>query len=216
MSEINSVVIEERPRFRLVEAANVSSDLDGFAQAVADGLSAESKSIPSYYFYDEIGSALFEQICDLPEYYLTRSEREILMTHASEILEDTPVDLTLVELGSGSAVKTRLLIEELLRTHDRLLFTPIDISRAAIEDSADRLLPDLEKLEIVAVRADYHTGLSILKEPLRHCLHLALENLPLSEQSLEFRQIPDNRRSGALTIRDLAKYEHVVFDPKIA
>ena len=160
---MESVVVGEGQRFKVIEAADAPQDTDEFAKAVADGLTAKPKSLPSWYFYDEIGSRLFEEICDLPEYYLTRSETEILSHHASDILVDAPDDLTLVELGSGSAVKTRLLIVELLRSLDRLLFTPIDISRTAIEDSAERLLPDFEQLEIVAVRADYHTGLSILK-----------------------------------------------------
>jgi dimethylhistidine N-methyltransferase len=164
MREVNSVVIGERPRFRLIEAADARSRLDRFAEAVADGLTAERKSLPSHFFYDEAGSRLFEQICDLPEYYLTRSETEILNRYAGDILADAPDDLTLVELGSGSAVKTRLLIEELLQSHDRLVYTPIDISRSAIEDSAERLIRDFEHLEIVGVRADYHTGLSILKQ----------------------------------------------------
>lgn len=161
---MNSAVVDEKPRLSVIEAADSPQDTDGFAKAVVDGLTAERKSIPSRFFYDEIGSGLFEKICDLPEYYLTRAEREILTTRAGDILADAPADLTLVELGSGSAVKTRLLIEELLSSRERLLFTPIDISRAAIEDSADRLLSDFDTLKIVAVRSDYHTGLSILKQ----------------------------------------------------
>ncbi len=160
---MESMVVGERQRFKVIEAAN-TADGDGFAEAVADGLTADRKSLPSRFFYDEIGSGLFDAICELPEYYLTRSEREILVTHAGDILVNAPDDLTLVELGSGSAVKTRLLIEELLRTRDHLHFMPIDISRTAIENSADGLLPDFEALEMVAVRADYHTGLSMLKE----------------------------------------------------
>ena len=151
---MNSAVVDEKPRLSVIEAADSPQDTDGFAKAVVDGLTAERKSIPSRFFYDEIGSGLFEKICDLPEYYLTRAEREILTTRAGDILADAPADLTLVELGSGSAVKTRLLIEELLSSRERLLFTPIDISRAAIEDSADRLLSDFDTLKIVAVRSD--------------------------------------------------------------
>ena len=162
MGELKGVIVEERQRFTLVEARG-SLHTPGFAEAIEIGLSASPKVIPSRFFYDEIGSELFERICDLPEYYLTRAEREILQTHAADILADSPTDLTLVELGSGSAVKTKLLMEELLKTHARLRFTPIDISRSAIEACASHLLQTFDDLEILAVASDYHSGLSILK-----------------------------------------------------
>ena len=85
-----------------------------FAHDVRAGLTASPKSLPCCYFYDRLGSRLFEAICELPEYYLTRAETAILQAHAREIAALFPGPTDLIELGSGSAVKTRMLIEAFL------------------------------------------------------------------------------------------------------
>src|SRR5579872_3350271 len=85
-----------------------------FGDDVLSGLSARPKTLPAKYFYDELGSLLFEAISALPEYYLTRAEAEIFATHADEIVERAGLE-RLVELGGGSATKTRYLIEAALR-----------------------------------------------------------------------------------------------------
>src|SRR5437762_4061468 len=86
-----------------------------FAHDVQAGLTASPKTLPCCYFYDRLGSRLFEAICELPEYYLTRAEMAILQAHAAEIgaIFSGPIDL--IELGSGSAIKTRMLIESFLK-----------------------------------------------------------------------------------------------------
>src|SRR5438445_1466355 len=99
-----------RQRLTLI-AGKSSNRLAVFARDVHKGLTADPKHLPCCYFYDDEGSLLFEDICALPEYYLTRAEREILEARAAELISRFPVPLTLVELGSGSAAKTRLLIE---------------------------------------------------------------------------------------------------------
>ena len=95
--------------------------------------------MPSKLFYDQIGSALFEQITELPEYYLTRTERSIFETFAPEILEQAGTSLTLIELGAGTASKTCILIEELLRRQSRALFYPIDVSSSALSEAMQQL-----------------------------------------------------------------------------
>src|SRR5215204_7498899 len=95
--------------------------LTGLAEDVRKGLSAKPKRFLPKYFYDELGSQLFEAICLLPEYYLTRAEEEILRCYADEIAAAVEGKKTLVEMGSGSATKTRLLIEALLREQSELL-----------------------------------------------------------------------------------------------
>ena len=102
-------------RFRLIDMP-ASSRLAAFARDVAAGLTASARSLSCCYFYDEEGSRLFEAICELPEYYLTRAEASILRSHAAEIAARFPAETTLVELGSGNAAKTRLLIEAFLAT----------------------------------------------------------------------------------------------------
>src|SRR5688500_11662695 len=101
--------------------------LAAFARDVAAGLSAVPKRLPCCYFYDGLGSALFEAICRLPEYYLTRAEEEILRAHSEEIAALFPAATDLIELGSGNAAKTRLLIEAFLRRHSTQRYVPLDI-----------------------------------------------------------------------------------------
>lgn len=149
---------QRKDRYALVES-DPDAALDSLAQAVADGLAERPRSLPCRFLYDERGSALFEDICDLPEYYLTRAEHQLLRDHAGEIVGQLPERLTLVELGSGSSTKTRLLIEALLRRQKSLRYVPIDISRSILEESAEALLEDYGALEIHAVAGEYQAGL---------------------------------------------------------
>jgi L-histidine Nalpha-methyltransferase len=136
-----------------------------FAADVRRGLSSERKHLPPKYFYDELGSQLFDAICLLPEYYLTRAEDEILARHAFEIVEAVGAErITLLELGSGSAVKTRLIIEALLKRQGDLLYIPVDISASALETSARVLLQSFPTLRIAAYASDYEGALSRLRE----------------------------------------------------
>ena len=107
----------------------------GLAEDVRRGLSTQPKRFLPKYFYDQLGSQLFEAICLLPEYFLTRAENEILDRYADEIVTSVAGDITLIEMGSGSASKTRLLIEALLRKQAELLFIPVDISASALDSS---------------------------------------------------------------------------------
>ncbi len=140
---------------------------DSFAQAVDDGLGAEPRSLPCRFFYDAVGSQLFEEICELPEYYLTRAEREILARHADAIAARCPTPLFLAELGSGSATKTRLLIEAFLRQQGSLRYVPVDISQSMLEQSAESLLADYHGLEITAIASEYREGLHHLGKDTR-------------------------------------------------
>src|SRR5262245_29214202 len=124
---------------------------DSFAQAVEDGLGSEPLSLPCRFFYDEAGSRLFEEICELPEYYLTRAEHEILARCADEIAAHCPTPLYLAELGSGSSTKTRLLIEAFLRRQGSLRYVPVDISQSMLDEAAQALLADYHGLEVTAI-----------------------------------------------------------------
>ncbi|MGH2355446.1 MAG: L-histidine N(alpha)-methyltransferase [Chloroflexota bacterium] len=150
-----------------VEAVAPSAPESTFAVEVRRGLTAQPKQLPCRFFYDHQGSRIFEQICDLPEYYLTRAEQEILTRHADEIAAAMPVATMLVELGSGSAAKTRRLIEAFLRRQEALRYVPIDIARGMLEASARQLLADYPALVIHAVAAEYRDGLRRLQH-LRH------------------------------------------------
>ena len=107
-----------------------------FAAAVIDGLSRERKTLPCRYFYDARGSELFEEITQLPEYYPTRTEIEILRRHASEMVKAVGNGAVLVEFGSGSSRKTEILLETLPVL---TAYMPIDVSESALDEAAQRL-----------------------------------------------------------------------------
>ncbi|HMY75081.1 MAG TPA: L-histidine N(alpha)-methyltransferase, partial [Blastocatellia bacterium] len=141
-----------------------------FAEDVRAGLTAQPKTLPPKYFYDALGSQLFEAICLLPEYYLTRAETEIFEQHAAEIVRQLPAPVGLVELGSGSSIKTRLLIEAILARQAELHYQPMDISASILELSAEALLGNYERLRITGHVGDYTHGLEAIErqagEPL--------------------------------------------------
>ncbi|HWS98794.1 MAG TPA: L-histidine N(alpha)-methyltransferase [Pyrinomonadaceae bacterium] len=146
-----------------------------FASDVRAGLSSRPKHLYPKYFYDELGSQLFEAICLLPEYYLTRAENEILARHSDAIVNEVAGEkVSLVEMGSGSALKTRLVIEALLRRQPELLYTPVDISASALETSSRVLLQSYPQLRIDAYAADYYDGIDALTERPRAGRTLAL------------------------------------------
>ncbi len=144
----------------------VEGDLqNAFAEDVRRGLASDPKSLPPKYFYDELGSQLFEAICLLPEYYLTRAENEIFARFADEIVGEADQtrgdEVTLIEMGSGSAQKTRLLIESFMERGKGLHYIPVDISLAALEQSAQGLLEAYpsSKLRVTAYASDYESAL---------------------------------------------------------
>jgi L-histidine Nalpha-methyltransferase len=159
LADIHSALPERLTLHRLA----FGGDTNAFAQDVERGLTATPKSMPPKYFYDELGSRLFEAICFLPEYYLTRAESEILREHADEIVASIASPARVVELGSGSAEKTRYLLEALLRRQSRLHYLPVDISDASLERSSLELLHLYSNLRITAYAADYFTALQALQ-----------------------------------------------------
>ncbi|HET6517917.1 MAG TPA: L-histidine N(alpha)-methyltransferase, partial [Nitrosopumilaceae archaeon] len=106
-----------------------------FAEEIRRSLNQEQKYINPKFFYDKTGSMLFEKICSLPEYYLTRTEIKILKTLKDDLLQHIDKQFRLVELGSGSSTKTRLLLDIFNRLHDHVEYMPIDISEILKESS---------------------------------------------------------------------------------
>lgn len=139
-------------------SASVSSRPSSLALDVAAGLSsAGQKNVSAHYFYDDLGSALFEAITLLPEYGLTRADERLLRRHAVHIASETGFVSRVVELGSGNGKKTRHVLEALLRaTHD-LVYCPIDVSAAAL-DACERELSHL--CTIRRISADWIEGLA--------------------------------------------------------
>ena len=125
---------------------------ESFRDAILKGLGRAPKSIPCKFFYDARGSALFEAICRLPEYYPTRTEVAILEENAAEIAAQIGPHSRLIEFGSGASTKARILLEALDRP---AAYVPVDISREHLRDAAISLAEDFPLLPVVAVCADY-------------------------------------------------------------
>jgi dimethylhistidine N-methyltransferase len=137
-------------------------DSDSFREDVVQGLQQTPKSIPSKYLYDERGSKLFDEICRLDEYYLTRTEMEIMDAHVSDMAEKVGRNVRLVEYGSGSSWKTRILLDALT---DVTTYVPIDISRDHLLAAARDLAEDYPDLPVQPVCADYTTDFDLPDAP---------------------------------------------------
>ena len=116
------------------------------------GLAKSPRQLPCKFFYDEQGAELFQQICDLPEYYITRTEIEILRLHGADMAMALGPQIELIGLGTGAGTKTRILLEEL---RDPLVYVPIDISKEQLEKSSARFREMFPSLQILPVCADY-------------------------------------------------------------
>jgi dimethylhistidine N-methyltransferase len=133
---------------------------DDITSDVLAGLSQTPKRLPSKYFYDRRGSELFEQITQLPEYYLTRIELALLEASGAEIRDEVGPRAHVVEYGSGSGRKTRLLLDAL---DDPVAYTPIEISRSALLASVERLEREFDDVEVLPVWADFTQPVAIPK-----------------------------------------------------
>jgi L-histidine N-alpha-methyltransferase len=145
------------PEFTSTATANA------VAQEARTGLTATPKTLSPWLFYDEAGSHLFEQITELPEYYLTRTERSIFAAHADEILHaaasaDGPLPsdkLTLIELGAGTATKTGLLLSAAVRQQGSVVYQPVDVSETALAEATENILNHIPGVTVRSQVADY-------------------------------------------------------------
>jgi L-histidine Nalpha-methyltransferase len=127
------------------------------------GLTATPKTLSPWLFYDEAGSHLFEQITELPEYYLTRTERSIFAAHAEEILREAASNdgphpagkLTLIELGAGTATKTGILLAEAVRQQGSVVYQPVDVSETALAEASENILNNIPGVTVRCQVADY-------------------------------------------------------------
>ncbi len=159
-----AVMETQEQRLRLSHVAALRVDAPTFAEDVRRGLTASPKFLYPKYFYDELGTLLFEAITALPEYYPTRAEAEILRLHADEIVATLGGPVWLLELGSGDGQKTRLMIEALLARQGTLEYVPVDISESAVEGSSRSLLFSYPGLRITAYVGEYHRALRKIRE----------------------------------------------------
>jgi dimethylhistidine N-methyltransferase len=196
-------------------ASVVPSATSDFLSDVIAGLSSNPRALPCKYFYDERGAALFQKICELPEYYITRTEIDILDRHRAEIALQLGPNIELIGLGTGAGTKTRILIEALEKP---AAYIPVDISEKQLRKSAAlfrRIFPDLE---ILPVCADYLQPVVIPSprhKPARNVVYFPGSTIGNFEpnEALEFlRRIANvSGRGGGLLIGvDLQKDEKVI------
>ena len=133
-----------------------------FLNDVRAGLTAASKSLPCKYFYDARGSKLFDRICELEEYYLTRTEISVMQTHIGAMVDALGERCALVEYGSGSSRKTRILLDHLV---DPVAYVPVDIARSHLEASAAQLREEYPEIPIIPVCADYTSHVELPEVP---------------------------------------------------
>ncbi len=143
----------------------IEQSIDGLD--VVQGLTSQPKTLPSKYFYDDRGSQLFEHICELPEYYPTRTETAILESCARSIANTTG-NVDLVELGSGSSTKTRLLLDAYQELGKPLKYFPIDVSTGILNSTAEQLQAAYSNLKIHPLAGTYEEGLAWLHAHHHH------------------------------------------------
>jgi L-histidine N-alpha-methyltransferase len=133
------------------------------AEAVREGLASCPKRLPPWLFYDEEGSRLFDRITELPEYYLTRTERAILTADAGQIIARAAAGekVRITELGAGSADKTRLLLAAAVRRQGPVIYEPVDVSPTALMDAQERLERELPEVLVAPQVMDYCDGLML-------------------------------------------------------
>jgi dimethylhistidine N-methyltransferase len=145
------------------------AELRSFSEDVIFGLASSPKSLPCKYFYDARGSQLFDRITELDEYYPTRTEAELMRAHAGAMAAAIGAGALVVELGSGSSVKTRLLLDQLERPAG---YAPVDISAAHLEQAARSIDADYPALEVLPVAADFTRGFRVprTRRPAARCV----------------------------------------------
>ncbi len=212
---VNVNSLEERLQINnLIKDDGAIESVDG--KDVIHGLTATPKSLPPRYFYDDRGSELFEEICELPEYYPTRTESWILDQFSHEIASITGA-CELVELGSGSSTKTRWLLDAYQDLRNGLRYVPIDVSRSILIESARDLLQDYPSLSVRGLVGTYDRALAQLKPTSllsRTIVFLGstLGNLTPQECDRFFSQILDALDVGEYFLLgiDLQKPKHIL------
>jgi L-histidine N-alpha-methyltransferase len=149
----------------VVESFLGGGDHRTLADDVLDGLTRPFKELPPKHFYDSVGAELFDQICELPEYYPTRCEREILATRSAEIVALTGAG-ELVELGSGTAAKTTLLLAAMHEAGTLERYVPIDVTESMVRASAQRLVEEFDGLRVHGIVGDFERHLDRVPPPL--------------------------------------------------
>jgi len=142
----------------------IATDESSFASDVRAGLTAVRKSIPPRYFYDNVGSALFEAICELPEYYVSRAETEILTVYRREIAAAFGGARRIIELGCGNGKKTRFLLSEIVGEGRVLEYVPVDVDVSMLQQIGHDLLAEHADMTVKALACDFRRAWRAIRE----------------------------------------------------
>lgn len=194
--------------------SHLQSDVD-FLNDILEGLSATQKTLPCKFFYDERGSELFDRICDLDEYYPTRTELAIMKASVDEIAETIGADCTLIEFGSGSSLKTQLLLENLSAP---LTYVPVDISGDYLLQVADQLQSRYPDIDVLPIPADFTQPLDerlLVGTPSRRVVYFpgsTIGNFTISEAARLLQQMANLAGPGGSILIgiDLVKETNVL------
>ncbi|RIJ41777.1 L-histidine N(alpha)-methyltransferase [Pontibacter oryzae] len=198
-----------------------SNDTAAFANDVAEGLSQEQKTLPSRYFYDGRGSKLFQQIMDLPEYYLTRAEFEVLTDNRQDMAAYFSGEgfFHMIDLGAGDALKTKILLRELEKQQSMFDYVPVDISGDAMQQLSESLHDELPELKVEAVVGEYFQALEWLqdnKSERKVVLFLGsnIGNFELTDSKAFLKSVRSYLKSGDRLLMgvDLRKDPQVILD----
>ena len=195
-----------------------NSSKETFSSDIVNGLKQKQKILHPKYFYNDSGSKLFEQICKLDEYYLTRSEIEILESFHAELSLHLVDEYNLIELGSGSSYKTKFILDILHRKQENVEYFPIDISNI-LKHSIGHLSTDYDKLKIIGIIDTYEHGLRFVKQyqnkkNLVMFLGSSFGNFMPDEGKIFLKNISESMKSGDLFLigLDLKKDAQILED----
>lgn len=163
MESVSRELAESLERFGC-RKVRPSRAVPSLSDDVREGLLRRPRSLPPKYFYDELGSKLFDRICDTPEYYPTRTEAQLLQEYASAIIAASRPE-HIIELGSGSSRKTRHLLDACESVGEHCAYWPFDVCEEVLRESGEQLLSDYPWLEVQALVGDYLAGLDHLPNP---------------------------------------------------
>ncbi|MGJ9384604.1 L-histidine N(alpha)-methyltransferase [Salipaludibacillus sp. CF4.18] len=178
---------------------DLKPSLASLEEDVMSGLKKDQKSLPPKLFYDAEGSRLFNQITELPEYYLTRAEKEILITHQNDIATFIGSSSTLVELGCGNEEKISLILSGLENVSE---YIPVDISLSALQETADKIKNDNPLLSVQGIRADYTESLSFLSGISQNKKVISFLGSTLGNFEAEPRELFLNQLAQELRLED--------------
>ncbi len=174
------------------------STLQAVAYEAASGLTSSPKTLAPWLFYDEAGSALFEEITNLPEYYLTRTERAIFTAHADKIIELAAAGrcLTMAELGAGTATKTGILLRAAVRRQSQVIYQPVDVSESSLIEAQAAIEATIPGVKVEPQLANYITQpMAIARPPRARILALYIGSSIGNFSPVQAREILANLRA---------------------